>query len=205
MLLLISSCKKDPVAGSSEFSDDPSFTPVTTDFHVSLTEPNELPCLFENNFLEVFVDSLPNSDRAWYIVQNDEKLYMSNQRKQVLTNEAKYLLEYKYIENSVLVDTTISFYVGFCAVDVMVSDAFSPDGNGEFEIWRPHARGVARYSCSIKNEKGVQLFTSSDFNLGWDGVHEGSKMPSGTYSYIIEGAFKNGKLFEYKGSFELIR
>lgn len=205
LMLSGSACKRDDFENNAVIADDPGFSPSTNIHKVSTTEPNDIPCLFENNFLKVVSDSLPFSSNAWYIIKNGDRLLMSVISKQLITAEGDYELDYTFNRGNQIIDTTIQFSVSFCSVGVVLSDAFSPNGDGEFDKWSPIVNGAGRYSCVVKNDKGMKLYTSSDPAEEWDGTFDGKKVPSGTYEYVVEGTFKNGKLFEYKGTFELIR
>jgi gliding motility-associated-like protein len=205
LVLFGTACKRGDDNSSVEFAKDPSFSPTTKEFEISLAGSNEVPCLFENNFMKFSVDSLLFSSNTWYIVIDGGRLLMSSNISQVLTTEGEYELDYTFNRSTQVIDTTIKFTVKYCPVEIMLSDAFSPDGDGQFDEWRAITKGVGRFSCIIKNDKGESLFITDDQNQVWNGSFQGRKMPSGTYHYVVEGAFKNGNLFEYTGSIELIR
>lgn len=205
LLIGLSSCSKENEDVNAQFADDPDFIPNTTDVEIFLNQENVPPCLYENNFLSVSVDSVPFSTFSWHIIQGGERLLMSEHKKQLLTLAADYELDYTRNVGVQIVDTTVKFSVSFCKVGITISDAFSPNGDGQFDVWKPITEGVNRYGCSVRNSKGELVYSTADQLMGWDGQHGGSKMPSGTYDYVVEGSFKNGRLFEYKGSFELIR
>ncbi|MFT6745940.1 MAG: gliding motility-associated-like protein [Glaciecola sp.] len=205
LLLSSTACNRNIDDNTAEFADDPNFLPITVVHKVPITAVNNVPCLFENNFLKVYVDSLPFSTTAWYIIKDGNRLIMSNSASQNLTVESKYELEFKYNDGTIIKDTTIAFNVRYCPVEIILSDAFSPNEDGEYDKWTVISSGVLRFSSVIKNDKGATLFSTADINEGWDGTYGGKKMPSGSYHYVVEGVFKNGKLFEYNGQLELIR
>jgi gliding motility-associated-like protein len=89
---------------------------------------------------------------------------------------------------------------------LFVPDAFSPNGDGLNEVFRPVFTGpAARYVFSIYNRWGQLIFQSKTPGVGWNGKYRSTLQPKDVYVYYIiaEGGC-NGK-FEQKGTFVLIR
>ncbi|MFT6716427.1 MAG: gliding motility-associated-like protein [Saprospiraceae bacterium] len=203
-LFLSSSCKRSSI-DNVELAPDPTFYPGTTDHEIIIGESNDFPCLYENNLLRIHVDSLSVISAAWYIIREGDKILMSNSNSLTIAAEADYELYHTFNNGSNDEETVVRFSIDYCGTELMFSDAFSPNGDGQYDEWKVIAEGVSRFSCVVKNGKGTKVFAAENVEESWDGDFEGNKMPSGTYVYMAEGAFKNGKLFEYKGTIELIR
>ncbi len=87
--------------------------------------------------------------------------------------------------------------------EVYVPNAFAPGGlNRGFTIIN---KNVASFELYVYNRWGELLFATSDFNNPWDGNYKGNPAPMDTYAYSIKGEKLDGKPFEQRGAFTLIR
>ena len=100
---------------------------------------------------------------------------------------------------------TVSVKIDFrhCACDLILPNAFTPNGDGVNEKFRPlHPCKMSAYGIRIFNRYGELIFESADPSAGWDGTYKGMKAATGTYvwmaSYINtdtgQKAFKKGTL-----------
>ena len=90
-------------------------------------------------------------------------------------------------------------------LQLLVPDAFSPNGDGINEVFRPVAVGVKTLHLRIFNRWGEMLYSSSDRNAGWDGTFEGKEVPPGAYLYTVEVKGIYGPTEHYKGMLYLLR
>jgi gliding motility-associated-like protein len=84
--------------------------------------------------------------------------------------------------------------------------AFTPNGDGKNEIFRPTFVGpYAKYDFKIYNRWGQLVYESKVPGAGWDGTLNGVPQKADVYVFYIaaEGGC-NGK-FVQKGTFALIR
>jgi len=96
-----------------------------------------------------------------------------------------------------------------CPGKLYFPNAFTPDGDGKNENFRPRGEGIKNYHLIIYNRWGTKIFASDDITQGWDGAFEGSQSPAGVYLYLctyeaktMEGNYK----FEARhGELQLIR
>ncbi|MFH1120841.1 MAG: gliding motility-associated C-terminal domain-containing protein [Bacteroidota bacterium] len=74
-----------------------------------------------------------------------------------------------------------------CNIDVLIPNAFTPNGDGLNETFRPLFNGFepSMYNMSIYTKWGQLIFTSSDVLTGWDGTIEGVPAPPAVYVYVI--------------------
>ena len=87
-----------------------------------------------------------------------------------------------------------------------IPDAFSPDGDGLNDTFRPKGDRISSYNLQIFDRWGGVLFESSDINLGWDGTnHEGLKLNKGIYLYHVALYDLNNRLWIYNGELNLMR
>lgn len=91
---------------------------------------------------------------------------------------------------------------------IFIPTAFSPNDDGENDVFKPVADCALAFSMQIVNRWGSIIFSTENINNGWDGTFQGEAAPNGNYSYVIFYAGSiNDVTFEetYRGSFKLIR
>jgi gliding motility-associated-like protein len=90
--------------------------------------------------------------------------------------------------------------------DIFMPNAFSPNGDGKNDLFKPVLVGISRLSVfSIYNRWGQMVYTTSQNGKGWDGTIHGTKQDSGTYVYMVSGIDYQGKVVTKKGAFTLVR
>lgn len=90
---------------------------------------------------------------------------------------------------------------------IFAPTAFTPDGDGINEIYKPSIIGAAEYRIYIYNRWGQIVFTTTDPYVGWNGLlnNTGAPMPIGVYTFAIYVRDKNNNFVEKKGYISLIR
>jgi gliding motility-associated-like protein len=70
-----------------------------------------------------------------------------------------------------------------CQSTLTFPNAFSPNGDGLNDVFRPVAGGAGpdQYSLQIFNRWGELVFLSSDWREGWDGTYQGKPAELGVY------------------------
>ena len=81
--------------------------------------------------------------------------------------------------------------------------AFTPNNDGNNDIFKPKYSGIESYKMYIFNRWGELVFQGE--NIGWDGTQNGENITNGIYSYSIEVLDFKSKLFIYTGTVNLIR
>lgn len=90
--------------------------------------------------------------------------------------------------------------------DIRFPDAFTPNGDGMNDEFRPAYKSIKKYNLSIYNRWGRRVFSSSNPEKGWDGKNGNSEAAEGVYIYICEAeAYERGISFTRKGTVTLIR
>jgi gliding motility-associated-like protein len=90
-----------------------------------------------------------------------------------------------------------------------VPNAFSPDGDGDNEIFKPilaTPEMVTTYQFQIFNRWGELIFESSNYELGWDGTHKNQECKQDVYVWKLKIKY-NGKPepSEHNGHVTLLR
>ncbi len=101
---------------------------------------------------------------------------------------------------------SIKIYIFNTDPQVFIPSAFTPNGDGLNDVFRPTVAGMKQFLYfRIYNRWGQLMFSTSTPDKGWDGNYNGNKQGSGTYVYVIEAIDYNNNSYSKKGSFVLIR
>lgn len=108
---------------------------------------------------------------------------------------------YIYIRHLTGIDS-ISVRFKPCWYQVLVPDAFTPNGDGINDKWEPLYNRVSQMEWEVRNEHGVKVPGIHD---AWDGTIEGDAAPAGMYQYYMSYTTWGGEHLEQHGWFELYR
>jgi gliding motility-associated-like protein len=76
--------------------------------------------------------------------------------------------------------------------DIVVPDAFSPNGDGQNDTWNiKNLENYPNNTVDIYNRYGEKVYSSIGYSVPWNGRYKGNDLPFGTYYYIINP--KNGR------------
>jgi gliding motility-associated-like protein len=90
---------------------------------------------------------------------------------------------------------------------LFVPNAFSPNGDGINEVWKPVGRDIVSYHVRIFNRNGEMIFESRDMEVVWTGSDRGGGyyVPNGVYSFILQAEDARFNAIERSGFVEVIR
>ena len=91
------------------------------------------------------------------------------------------------------------------AAKLFTPNAFVPGGTNTIFIPKAVFAQDAGYTLTIFNRWGSQLFTSNNWDQGWDGLVNGKDAEMGIYMWKINFKGKDGHNYEQNGSLTLIR
>jgi len=60
-------------------------------------------------------------------------------------------------------------------------NAFTPNGNGNNDVYKGYGVGIKTYSMQIFDRWGERVFHTNDINTGWDGMYKGKRAESAVY------------------------
>jgi gliding motility-associated-like protein len=107
-------------------------------------------------------------------------------------------------ENGCSLADSIDILVKQTVVDI--PNAFTPNGNGVNNTFKPSKRGIVQLkSFNIFNRWGQKVFESTNIDKGWDGTFNDKPQPLGVYIYTIEAVTDSGQIFTRQGNVTLIR
>ena len=81
--------------------------------------------------------------------------------------------------------------------DVKFPNAFSPNGDGYNDVFKPEGNYLDAYKLSIFNRWGKLIFETEDINKGWDGKINGNDCDAGVYFWAVE--YKRGGYVQNPG------
>ena len=96
-----------------------------------------------------------------------------------------------------------------CPIPLWVPNAFTPNGDGDNDLFRAYKADVYDFSIQVIDQWGHVIFSSNDINYSWDGSVENDGVrvcPIGTYIWKITfKEFRDNQLQVATGTISLIR
>ena len=89
--------------------------------------------------------------------------------------------------------------------DLFVPNAFSPNGDGQNDLFLVKGNCVENFYMTIFDRWGNKLFESQNINDGWDGTYKDHPMNTGTYVYYLKATMFDKSTVEKKGTMALVR
>ncbi len=90
--------------------------------------------------------------------------------------------------------------------DLFIPNAFTPNGDGNNDIFRPIPIGMKSVDLfRVYNRWGQMLYSGTGNGSGWDGKFAGKPQEAATYVWYAEGVDYTNKRIKRKGSVILIR
>lgn len=90
--------------------------------------------------------------------------------------------------------------------DIMIPNAFTPDGDGLNDVFRIVGHKFEKLlSFSVYNRYGQEVFYTQNITEGWDGKYNGKKADPGTYYYVIEYVLPDNEIKKVTGDVVLLR
>ena len=168
----------------------------TIDFSVETFEPLELE--LSENGLNRFRATIRGGSGRYEVFFNGGN---PTDRRDFVINRTGYYSLTCVDENGCSV--TREIFMTF--VDIEIPDYFTPDGDGENDVWRPKNTEVyPNLLIKIFDRYGRQIYLINGNSDGWDGFYQSTELPAGDYWYILklQGEIDNR---EFIGHFTLYR
>jgi gliding motility-associated-like protein len=88
---------------------------------------------------------------------------------------------------------------------VYVPNAFTPNGDGLNDVFKPTAVGISKIEYfRVFNKYGETVFETNQINKGWDGTYKGVKQNIGNYVWVLRATDRLNKTVNKKGTVLLI-
>ena len=122
----------------------------------------------------------------------------------ILTSDTRFYLTIKDNLGCTDVDSVlIKVYNG---QTFFVPNAFTPDGDGLNEVFRPTYVGIKKLEYfRVYNRYGVLIFETNDIGRAWDGRYKGVRQNLDNYIFVVKGIDKFGHEKIMKGNVLLLR
>jgi len=89
---------------------------------------------------------------------------------------------------------------------IFVPTAFTPNGDGRNDVFRPLAVGISKIEYfRVFNRWGELVFSTTVNEQGWDGKIRGKEQATGTFVWVVKAVDYTGKPVFAKGTVTLIR
>ncbi|MCX6247571.1 MAG: gliding motility-associated C-terminal domain-containing protein [Bacteroidetes bacterium] len=94
-----------------------------------------------------------------------------------------------------------------CPAELWFPSAFTPNGDGVNDLFRPKGISISNFHMTIFNRWGQMLYETDNMERGWDGTAKGILCPPDTYTFVTtyEGTDNPGSKKKMQGSFILLR
>ncbi|MHA4811814.1 T9SS type B sorting domain-containing protein [Flavitalea flava] len=155
-------------------------------------------CLYKDTLTVQFDDSLKvrmatdtilcNGEKFWLEVKGNADTYAWQDSTRSASYQVSQTGTYTVVaQNGCRKDTlTTKVTMVSCACQLLLPNAFTPDGNGINDSFRPlHACEMSGFQMAIYDRFGNRVFQTSDTDKGWDGSFNGRKVPPGTFIWMV--------------------
>jgi gliding motility-associated-like protein len=94
-----------------------------------------------------------------------------------------------------------------CECGIFIPNAFSPDGDGNNEVWQPVVCPTLAYEAAVYDRWGIRIFQTTDTNEPWTGTLGGGDDPApiGVYTYTVNVTLEQGGPKAMFGHITLVR
>lgn len=93
-----------------------------------------------------------------------------------------------------------------CLTGFYIPTAFTPDGNGQNDYFKPFIGGIVKqYQFTIYDRWGNVVFTTKDLLTGWNGIYKGAALDANVYAWKCTYQLEGGTVKNEKGTVILIR
>jgi len=89
--------------------------------------------------------------------------------------------------------------------DVFIPNAFSPNNDGNNDVFRVRSNFIDAIELIIYNRWGQELFRITDKNGSWDGTYKGEELPPDSYAYFLRVICVNQEVYSKRGNVNLMR
>lgn len=88
-----------------------------------------------------------------------------------------------------------------------IPNAFTPNGDGKNDVFRPYGEGVdwSKLNLKIFDRWGEEIYFTSNINEGWNGTYKNRDVEIGVYNYTISIVDLEGRSQTYMGRVTLMR
>lgn len=182
----------------------PVYPPVIANFSIN---PN-LECIpFDQSGAIGFIDFSQNATGGtWDFGNGNTADYASgNVPAQSYTSPGTYTVSLVVSNEGGCSDSTSRTVCILSPTPIFIPDIFSPNGDGNNDVFFVRSRGIIAMQLDIYNRWGERVFRSTSPESGWDGNYLSKPAMAGSYLYFLKATLNNGAVQEIQGELTLIR
>lgn len=98
-----------------------------------------------------------------------------------------------------------TYTVSIGASELLVPNAFSPNGDGINDEWKVSYRSLIDFKCWIFDRQGHEIFMFDNPAMGWNGKSKGKNVKPGVYFYVIQATGSDGKKYKKSGDINILK
>lgn len=102
-------------------------------------------------------------------------------------------------------DTITKYIVVEAGINVFIPDAFTPNGDGFNNVFKPVYENVVSTEFSVLDRWGEIMFKTYSLDEGWDGRYRGKPVPDGVFAYLVKVKGKDNKNYVFNGTVTVLR
>lgn len=141
----------------------------------------------------------------WYL----EGAYFSDEERPtwVFEETGEYVVEQVVIDYNGCSDTAVHTVTVIGDFLVYVPNAFTPDGNGVNNNWRPVMTNISGedFELFVFNRWGEVVWQTNDIYASWDGSYQGGFVQDDVYVWRIVARDHRSELHEFNGHVTILR
>ncbi|MBK9285783.1 MAG: gliding motility-associated C-terminal domain-containing protein [Sphingobacteriaceae bacterium] len=145
---------------------------------------------------------------TWNFSHLSTKPYFSSVVNLSYSDPGSYAAALIVKSNHGCIDTVVKSLIVGDDFGIYVPDVFSPNGDGINDVFQPKGFGINQYEMHIFDRWGERLFSTTDFEQGWNGTYakRGSEiLKQDVYVWKIKLVNTFGKSKEFTGKVTLIK
>ena len=145
---------------------------------------------------------------TWNFSHLTNQVVLKSQTSLTYENPGTYVVALVVMSDKGCRDTAVKSITIGDDFGIFVPDAFSPNGDGLNDIFQPKGFGIVKYELNIFDRWGEKMFSTKDFNQGWNGsfTRRGEDLiQEDVYIWTIKLTTIFGKSKELSGKVTLLR
>jgi gliding motility-associated-like protein len=151
-----------------------------------------------------FVDSSTNAN-SWYWTFGDGNSSFNPFPYYQYVNRGNYVVTL-IVQDQFGCTDTVRHTVYVAGHTIYVPNVFTPNGDGQNDVFHVTVSGIQTYSIEIYNQWGQEIFVANSPYIDWDGrSSSGVEEPDGTYYYLIKATDYDNRAYHLEGFTQIIR